>query len=350
MVYAGALASGAFAGQHVVLFGNDVTTPFWAYIAVCLAGTLGYLFGSEVGWWIGWKGGRPLAERHGGWLHLGPERLARAERWFDRWDDRAVLFGRVVPLVRSFISVPAGIFRMPLGRYTVLDHSRLGALVPRVRGYRLGGRRELRELQPRIRAPRGRTRGRSRGARAVPGSATALVTHPATHAGFWPAISGARPPALARQPSLAADKCGLRRWQLLEGLTPRVQFHSARRRQGPVRAPDPADPGADRGGARLRRLHPRAERPRVRGRGRRLPRRAADGRRGERDRRARARARRDGDRPRRRGDLPFVHVLRDRRVDRPPRRDPGLRGHRPGHAEPRSRGRRRRRSPRGRGR
>ena len=120
MVYAGALASGAFAGQHVVLFGNDLTTPFWAYIAVCLAGTLGYLFGSEVGWWIGWKGGRPLAERHGGWLHLGPERLARAERWFDRWDDRAVLFGRVVPLVRSFISVPAGIFRMPLGRYTVL--------------------------------------------------------------------------------------------------------------------------------------------------------------------------------------------------------------------------------------
>ena len=76
MVYAGALASGAFAGQHVVLFGNDVTTPFWAYLAVCLAGTLGYLFGSEVGWWIGWKGGRPLAERHGGWLHLGPERLA----------------------------------------------------------------------------------------------------------------------------------------------------------------------------------------------------------------------------------------------------------------------------------
>lgn len=120
MVYAGALASGAFAGQHVVLFGNDVSTGFWAYLAVCLAGTLGYLVGSEVGWWIGWKGGRPLAERRGGWLHLGPERLARAERWFDRWDDWAVALGRIVPVVRSFISVPAGIFRMPLGRYTVL--------------------------------------------------------------------------------------------------------------------------------------------------------------------------------------------------------------------------------------
>ena len=120
MVYAGALASGAFAGQQVVLFGNDVTTPFWAYVAVSLTGTLGYLFGSEIGWWIGWKGGRPLAERRGGWLHLGPERLARAERWFDRWDDWAVALGRVVPVVRSFISIPAGIFRMPLGRYTVL--------------------------------------------------------------------------------------------------------------------------------------------------------------------------------------------------------------------------------------
>jgi membrane protein DedA with SNARE-associated domain len=120
MVYAGALASGAFAGQHVVLFGNDVTTPFWAYVAVSLTGTLGYLFGSEVGGGIGWKGGRPLAERRGGWLHLGPERLARAERWFERWDDWAVALGRIVPVVRSFISIPAGIFRMPLGRYTVL--------------------------------------------------------------------------------------------------------------------------------------------------------------------------------------------------------------------------------------
>ena len=120
MVYAGALASGAFAGQHVVAFGTDVTTAFWAYLAVCLAGTLGYLFGAIVGWGIGRRGGRPLAERRSGLLHLGPERLARAERWFDRWDDWAVALGRIVPVVRSFISVPAGIFRMEFGRYTLL--------------------------------------------------------------------------------------------------------------------------------------------------------------------------------------------------------------------------------------
>ena len=51
---------------------------------------------------------------------LGPERLERAERWFDRWGDWAVFLGRLTPLVRSFCSIPAGVFRMPLGRYTVL--------------------------------------------------------------------------------------------------------------------------------------------------------------------------------------------------------------------------------------
>jgi membrane protein DedA with SNARE-associated domain len=120
MVYAGALASGAFAGQHVVLFGSRVSSPFWGFVTMSLAGTLGYLVGSLVGWWIGRSGGRPLAERRGRLLHLGPERLQRAERWFARWDDWAVLLGRITPVVRSFVSIPAGIFRMPLGRYTLL--------------------------------------------------------------------------------------------------------------------------------------------------------------------------------------------------------------------------------------
>ena len=120
MLYAGALAAGAFAGQHVDLFGARISSHFWAYVAMALAGTLGYLVGSIVGWAIGAYGGRPLLERRGRWLHLGGDKLQRAERWFDRWDDLAVLVGRVTPVVRSFISIPAGIFRMPLWRYTVL--------------------------------------------------------------------------------------------------------------------------------------------------------------------------------------------------------------------------------------
>jgi membrane protein DedA with SNARE-associated domain len=120
MLYAGALASGAFAGQHVVLFGARVSAGWAAFVAVVLAGTLGYVLGSILGWAIGLYGGRPLAERRGRVLHLGPERLERAERWFDRFDQWAVLVGRVTPVVRSFVSIPAGIFRMPLGRYTFL--------------------------------------------------------------------------------------------------------------------------------------------------------------------------------------------------------------------------------------
>jgi membrane protein DedA with SNARE-associated domain len=120
MLYAGALAAGAFAGQHVDIFGHRISSHAWAYVAMALAGTIGYLVGAIVGWAIGRYGGRPLLERHGRWLHLSPQKLDRAERWFDRWDDLAVLFGRLTPVIRSFISIPAGVFRMPFWRYTVL--------------------------------------------------------------------------------------------------------------------------------------------------------------------------------------------------------------------------------------
>jgi membrane protein DedA with SNARE-associated domain len=120
MVYAGAVAAGAFAGQDVVLFGSRVDDGLPAYVALALAGTVGYLAGSVVGWWIGFAAGRPYLERHGRWLHLDAGKLQRAEAWFDRWGDWAVLLGRITPVIRSFISVPAGVFRMPLGRYVLL--------------------------------------------------------------------------------------------------------------------------------------------------------------------------------------------------------------------------------------
>jgi membrane protein DedA with SNARE-associated domain len=120
MVYAGALAAGAIAEQSVTLFGDTISTPAWAFIAMALSGTLGYTVGSLIGWAIGAYGGRPLLERHGRFFHLGPERLDRADRWFERWGDAAVFLGRVTPVVRSFISIPAGVVRMPLGRFTVL--------------------------------------------------------------------------------------------------------------------------------------------------------------------------------------------------------------------------------------
>jgi membrane protein DedA with SNARE-associated domain len=120
MVYAGAVAAGAFANQKVVLFGTTIEEGLPAYVAMALAGTIGYTIGSIGGWAIGLYGGRPYLERHGRWLHLDDAKLDRAERWFERWEDWAVFLGRLTPVVRSFVSVPAGVLEAPLVRYTLL--------------------------------------------------------------------------------------------------------------------------------------------------------------------------------------------------------------------------------------
>ena len=120
MVYGGALAAGAFAGHEVSLAGESLGDGVTAYTAVALAGTIGYTLGSLAGWAIGLYGGRPFAERHGRWLHLDADKLERADRWFERYGDLFVLVGRVLPVVRSFVAVPAGIGRLPLARYTAL--------------------------------------------------------------------------------------------------------------------------------------------------------------------------------------------------------------------------------------
>jgi membrane protein DedA with SNARE-associated domain len=120
MVYAGAVAAGAFADQSVTLFGHEFESGFPAYVAMASAGTIGYLLGSIGGWALGDYLGRPWLERHGRWLHLSAEKLDRAERWFDRWEEWAVFLGRITPVVRSFISVPAGVFRARFGPYVWL--------------------------------------------------------------------------------------------------------------------------------------------------------------------------------------------------------------------------------------
>jgi membrane protein DedA with SNARE-associated domain len=121
MLYAGAVGAGAFtSAHHVSLFGAKIGSGIGAYVVMALAGTLGYLVGALVGWAIGRIGGRALLERHGKWVHVTPERLERAERWFDRWGNLGVLVGRITPVVRSFVSYPAGALEMPLGPYTVL--------------------------------------------------------------------------------------------------------------------------------------------------------------------------------------------------------------------------------------
>ena len=99
--------------------------PWNIPLAVALA-TVGSVIGALVGYAIGAWGGRPLLDRYGGYVGIGAEDLDRADRWFDRWGSWAVFLGRMVPLVRTFVSYPAGISRMPIGRFLVF--STLGSL------------------------------------------------------------------------------------------------------------------------------------------------------------------------------------------------------------------------------
>lgn len=127
MIYAGALASGAVSDAHVVLFGHTIESHGWAYVTVAVTGTLGNTLGAAGGWAIGYYGGRPLLERHGKWLHVTPKRIERAESWFDRFDRIAVPLGFAAPVIRSFVAIPAGFLREPLGRF--LPEALLGCTI-----------------------------------------------------------------------------------------------------------------------------------------------------------------------------------------------------------------------------
>lgn len=140
MLYAGALASGALAGKHPLLFGSRLSFGATAFIVLTLTGTLGYLAGAAIGWLIGYRGGRPFLARYGTWLHVNERRLDTAARWFARYGSAFVLIGRITPLLRSFVSIPAGVFRIPFGRYTILSliGSAVWALAFAGAGYGIG--------------------------------------------------------------------------------------------------------------------------------------------------------------------------------------------------------------------
>src|SRR5919198_242703 len=84
------------------------------------------LVGSWVAYAVGYYGRLELLERHGSKLHVKKHDLERADRWFERYGSWAVFFSRMLPIVRTFISLPAGVARMPFGRFCLLTF--LGAL------------------------------------------------------------------------------------------------------------------------------------------------------------------------------------------------------------------------------
>ena len=89
------------------------TGHFNLYLAAT-AGAIGCNLGSIVGYEIGKRGGRPVAERWGRYVLVGPGELDAADRFFARFGNIAVLIGRLLPVIRSFIAFPAGVARMPL--------------------------------------------------------------------------------------------------------------------------------------------------------------------------------------------------------------------------------------------
>ncbi len=125
-----------FAGFAVADPTQSNTAHHLTMVGIVLAGLVGTMVGSWVAYGVGRGGRLELLERHGAKLHMGPAQIERADRMFQRHGEAIVLFGRVVPLIRAFVSLPAGVSKMPLGRFTVFS---LIGTVPWVLGLAIAG-------------------------------------------------------------------------------------------------------------------------------------------------------------------------------------------------------------------
>jgi membrane protein DedA with SNARE-associated domain len=115
------------AGWKVAQSGADpavvewLTAQPWTFIGVMVAATIGAAVGSLAGYLIGAWGGRPLLDRYGRYIHIHPDDLDRADAWFARYGGWAVFLARFVPLLRALINYPAGVARMPIGRFLLFS-------------------------------------------------------------------------------------------------------------------------------------------------------------------------------------------------------------------------------------
>ncbi|MEG3160343.1 DedA family protein [Sphingomonas sp. LB2R24] len=127
----GVISSGGYVGIALLMaiesacipLPSEIIMPFAGYLVstgrfdlylAATAGAIGCNLGSIVAYEIGKRGGRPMAERWGRYLLIGPGELDAADRFFARWGSMAVLIGRLLPVIRSFIAFPAGVARMKL--------------------------------------------------------------------------------------------------------------------------------------------------------------------------------------------------------------------------------------------
>jgi membrane protein DedA with SNARE-associated domain len=107
--------------EATMLFaGFNVADGKWTLFQVTMVGTVANLVGSWIAYAVGWYGRVDVLEKHGKKLHVSPAQLERADRWFEKWGAWAVLLSRMLPIVRTFISLPAGVARMPFWKFSVL--------------------------------------------------------------------------------------------------------------------------------------------------------------------------------------------------------------------------------------
>jgi membrane protein DedA with SNARE-associated domain len=110
MPFAGAMTEPSVAAELSLQF--HVTLPVFNLVLAGIAGAIGCNLGSEVAYWVGAKGGRPAIEKYGRYLLMSPHELEIADRWFAKMGGPIIFFGRLLPVVRTFIAFPAGVAKM----------------------------------------------------------------------------------------------------------------------------------------------------------------------------------------------------------------------------------------------
>jgi membrane protein DedA with SNARE-associated domain len=107
--------------EATMLFaGFNVSNGEYSLLVVTAVGVAGNLIGSWATYWLGYLGRVDLLEKHGRKLHVKKSQLEWADRWFERHGDATVFFTRMLPIIRTFISLPAGVARMPFWRFSLL--------------------------------------------------------------------------------------------------------------------------------------------------------------------------------------------------------------------------------------
>lgn len=104
------------AGDYLI---RQPNAGFFGIIQAGFFGALGCTIGSIIAYWVGALGGRPLIEKYGKYLLINKHHLYTADRWFEKYGEATAFFSRLLPVIRTFISFPAGVARMNFTKFVI---------------------------------------------------------------------------------------------------------------------------------------------------------------------------------------------------------------------------------------